>query len=113
MADKVDLDALEALYAKATLGAWSWEDSPATIYAARSPDRHGLNLFGRLDPDVNGSRNLDCIIALHNAFPALLAELREARGRKCETCRHTGHCGIQNATLGVCEPFYCSEWIRA
>lgn len=77
----VDLDALAALHAQATAGTWS-------IY----PDVHqdtriileGRGMFG-LIADVStapadyGRANAAFIVMSHTVFPALLAELAEAR----------------------------------
>jgi hypothetical protein len=59
----VEVEKLRALANNATGGDWSWEDGPATIYAGRTNETHGLNLLGRLYPDWNGKHNLDYICA--------------------------------------------------
>lgn len=81
---------LMELSAKATQGTWSWEDGPATVYAGRvdkvgefagSPMYgHGLNLFGRLEPDWNGKNNLDFVCALVNWFRASVSDGSRAAG---------------------------------
>lgn len=72
----MNIQQLRKLLAKATPGPWSWEpecrSSKATLYSGRDYQHHGLNLFGRLEPDSNGANNLDLIVEAINALPALL-----------------------------------------
>ncbi len=68
---------LKALVDNSTFGQWTWEPDPPTVYAGRSFNRHGLNLFGRLDPDSNTPANLDFICAIRNAAPELIRRLEQ------------------------------------
>ncbi|WP_445505033.1 hypothetical protein [Microvirga sp. G4-2] len=74
---------------KATKGTWSWEDDGdgvATVYAGRVDQMgewngipmyaHGLNLFGRLEPDRNGKNNLDLVCELVNNLDTIIAALQ-------------------------------------
>ena len=92
---------LVALAGKAAGGTWSWEgtlERPApgehwrdqpTIYAGRVDPiaefggmpmhGHGLNLFGRLDPDSNGRVNLDLTVAAVNLVRSLSVILGETQ----------------------------------
>lgn len=82
---------LRALSEKATAGEWSWEDNPPTVYAGRTGDhgtfpgtsiriqRHGYNLFGRLnDLSWNGRADLDFAVACVNYVRQILAREGEA-----------------------------------
>lgn len=73
--------AIAARCAKATGGEWTWEDGPATIYAGRTNDQHGMNLFGRLDIDWNGPANLDFVCHARADLPDLLAAIEAAEAR--------------------------------
>ena len=64
MEQKIDLDALEAALAKSTPGEWG---KHMKLY-----NRDGFRLV---------QEDMDCIIAAHNALPALIAELRQLRAR--------------------------------
>ena len=70
MADKLDLDALEALYNEVCRPTYEPE-----------VETSGENWHRRIHA-------AERLAQFHNAFPSLLAELREARGRKCEMCGH-------------------------
>lgn len=75
-----DLSELKQLEKKATPGPWSWEEEEggrATVYSCRMDGMHGMNLFGRLEPDWNGNTNLGFLCEMRNAAPALLARLEE------------------------------------
>lgn len=80
-----NLDHLRALYAKATPGEW-WVDP-------QEFDRHFNVLAGTHEADVGevarayGHGNAASIAALHNAFPALAAELEAARTLRSEAAR--------------------------
>ena len=76
--------AIAARCDRATGGEWTWEDGPATVYAGRGVNMHGLNLFGRLDPDWNGPANLDFVCAARADVPDLLAALDTAEDRIAE-----------------------------
>lgn len=74
---------LAALINTATHGPWTWEAEThlpgnlCTIYAGRSDMGHGLNLFGRVSPDWNGSNNLNSVCAARNEGPALLIAMAD------------------------------------
>lgn len=61
---RIDLDALEAALARATPGELG---KHMKLY-----NRYGFRLV---------QEDMDCIIATHNALPALIAELRQLRAR--------------------------------
>ena len=94
-----DLDALKALYERATKGVWYLLETPwlprgsETTILAGSPDPHAAKFvcdfenFGEdEDSEKNGWNDAELIVALHNAFPALLARL-EAAERDAERYR--------------------------
>lgn len=76
---------------KFTPGAWEWEREPdgrATLYADRGPERHGMNLLGRMEPDANGEANLNLIAAAPDLYAALeraLAMIEMEWGAETET----------------------------
>lgn len=78
------LAGIEARNAARTPGVWTWEDDSCldpgmvTVYAGRTDEFHGLNLFGRLYPDRNGKANLDFVAASSEDVPALCVTLRQA-----------------------------------
>jgi hypothetical protein len=79
--DKVDLDALDALHAAATPGEFSFgvRDDGSAWYSI------GLPLSEHIQGDIYCDRhNLKFIAALHNAYPAIAAELRALRARVAE-----------------------------
>lgn len=84
-----DLDALEALLAKATPGPWrttaeedengvvrpmikGWRQEPMGLYVAA--------FFAYADEGQGGDDNARLVVAAVNALPTLLAELRRLRG---------------------------------
>ena len=69
-----DLDALDAIVGKATKGEWVVDEYG--FFGVADPDG-GLQILGECD----GKQNADAIADLKNAYPALAAELREARKR--------------------------------
>ena len=80
-----DLDALEKLHRQATSGEWAKDGDWIA-----ATDIHGC--MKHVLPTV---ANSNAVVALHNAFPALAAELRRSReelnllrGRTCGTCEH-------------------------
>ena len=68
-------ETLRRLDDASTQSPWSWEAGPPTLYAGRYGMMHGLNLLGRLEPDVNGKANLDFIVAAHDCMATLLDEI--------------------------------------
>lgn len=72
MADPDPIAELRRLLEKATPGPWSWEGDPPTLYAGRDGMHHGANLLGRLEPDADTPANLNLIVAVRDALPALL-----------------------------------------
>ena len=64
MEQRIDLDAPEEAHKKSTPGEWG---EHMKLY-----NRDGFRLV---------QEDMDCIIAAHNALPALIAELRELRAR--------------------------------
>src|SRR5690554_6617443 len=83
----LDLDKLERLEREATPGPWrlkrrAFEYNIFAVVIDFSSDLeavHGLNLCRISELDRDGESNLDLLIALRNAAPALIAELRAAR----------------------------------
>lgn len=65
--EKVDLEALEAVWAKATQGEWN---SSMKLYS-----RSGFRLV---------QEDMDFIVFVHKVFPALIAELRELRKKEMQ-----------------------------
>lgn len=89
----IDLDELERLEREATPGPWDLKGRCLgyNIFAERAIDLsggfdavHGLPLFRISELDRDGESNLDLLIALRNAAPAMIAELRAARARIAE-----------------------------
>lgn len=83
-----ELKQIEERATRATAGKWTWEDEPimstyrcrvATVYSGRDGGMHGMNLFGRIEPDWNGTANLDFICHARADVPALIAEIRRLR----------------------------------
>lgn len=82
MTPETDLSALDALVAGATAGPWE-------TYGYGRPDMQGgYHLVRQVPPDAHGSlvdcrfpRDAELIATARTAFPALIAELREARER--------------------------------
>ena len=87
-----DLDALDKLHAAATPGEWRWTeykercccDDALHMQDDDCPDWHEpqqylLSVATCLSIPMD-RRNRSWIVALHNAYPALAAELRELRG---------------------------------
>jgi hypothetical protein len=79
-----DAEADLALCEAATPGPWAWEDDPATLYSGRDGWSHGLNLLGRMQPDMNGNANLDFIAAARDALPHWIARALAAEARVAE-----------------------------
>jgi len=84
----IDLDEVERLYNAATPGDWHGDRQDGSIkYRLTSGDDCELVLavdhknFTSGFLGDRGKEDAALIIALHNAFPALLAELRENRQR--------------------------------
>jgi hypothetical protein len=74
------LATVKAALAKMTPGELSWAGPQVTLYAGRSAGRHGYNLLGRIpDPSQNYANDLNGIVAVMNAAPALLADLAAER----------------------------------
>ena len=78
-----DLSALERLYAAATQGRWvhdpDWRDDGASqILQAANTNLAVCFMATGMDKDEHEA-TAELIVALHNAFPALLAELRALR----------------------------------
>jgi hypothetical protein len=87
----VDLDRIEALLSKATPGPWAWQMEDATCLALYGPGgaEHHV-LWSRICPSCaergwacTAARkdDQDCIAELHNAAPAMVAELRALRAQ--------------------------------
>ncbi|MEQ1891057.1 MAG: hypothetical protein ABL998_00825 [Planctomycetota bacterium] len=86
MTDHVDLDALDRLIAAATPGPWAWDEPSnwAGLSARVMVTEPSYGLVATVDiagwrPRKIGTNNAALIVALSNAAPALLAELRAAR----------------------------------
>ena len=93
MTTKVDLDALDALHAAATAGEWTncFGDTVDSVNGARI-----AWCDTDVGPDDDGEfHNAALIVALHNAYPALAAELR--RARKIEAAARTVMVTVRNA----------------
>ena len=78
-----DLSSLERLYAAATKGRWvhdpDWRDDGASqILQAANTNLAVCFMATGMDKDEHEA-TAELIVALHNAFPALLAELRALR----------------------------------
>lgn len=95
-----DIEKLKALAKAATPGPWSWDDEDfgppdlrrrVTLYAGRVAtdsgieglgpiQTHGMNLFGRMEPDANGTNNFNyvCAVSPENVLEIIteLADLR-------------------------------------
>lgn len=73
---KLDLDALEAIHAKATPGEWSYSVTPyGTCWVLDSAPAHAIACGAGYEP--NTLENAAAIVAAHNALPALIARVRE------------------------------------
>lgn len=89
----MNIENLKTIANKATQGNWTWEDDEnnvATVYSGRDntpfKGTHGLNLFGRLDPDWNGKNNLDFITTFNPQFiSTLLKRLEELEKNEQKT----------------------------
>lgn len=103
MANPIDINALRALYAAATPGVWladhdgEWDEEDAVAYVHVASDAPGHDLLfdtresefrkldveetedGRKYRDVAGRANMKLVAALHEAAPAMFAELEAAR----------------------------------
>ena len=75
MNTKIDLDALEALLARATPGEWQYGEDHRSHWVLAGDDSIAYEdvTLGGHGPDRDDMR---AIAALHNAAPALIAELR-------------------------------------
>lgn len=73
----LDLDALEALLAKATPGEWSLSQ-PSAGYCSINAERTPI-IYTTSAGCQNAEANHIAIVAIHTAAPALIAELRELR----------------------------------
>jgi hypothetical protein len=90
MTRPVDLDALDAAHAAATPGEWEvripfpkFPDLAADVWV----DPDGPNLQHVVKIERNATATATAIAALHNAYPAMAAELRERRAREEATVR--------------------------
>lgn len=92
---------------RATPGPWTWEDSPPTLYAGRTPTLHGLNLLGRLEIDWNGKNNMDFIASSRTTLPVLARAVLELlpfvrHSFSCEA--NSGgdcHCGLDRSLAAI------------
>lgn len=112
-----DLDALAALYDLATPGEWTifngsrkWKtfqiDGPSKSAAGTNESAivHWAGFdSGDRAPKIKRA-NAESIVALHNAFPALLRLARSAEGLK-----HGGECLTDPYTKDVCEGMYAEK----
>lgn len=95
-----DIEKLKALAKAATPGPWSWDDEDfgppdlrrrVTLYAGRVAtdsgieglgpiQTHGMNLFGRMEPDANGTNNFNyvCAVSPENVLE-IITELTDLR----------------------------------
>lgn len=78
-----DLDALDALHEAAEPGPWRMEADTGCVMIG------GHQIAGVHDHDWRSRPNAALIVALHNAYPALAAELR--RARKIEAAARLQH----------------------
>jgi hypothetical protein len=87
MENKTDLDALDRLHAAATKGEWWAADNSCYCEIRSEQGQIGDMCASCHIPDIDGDNrelstaNAKCAAALKNAYPALAAELREARKR--------------------------------
>lgn len=85
MSARVDLAELLARYDHTTRGRWRATRWMVDAQKARIIGEHGehiadfLNVRERRGTDGEGPDNLDMTVELHNAFPAMAAELEELR----------------------------------
>lgn len=83
-----DLDKLERLEREATPGPWRWADGYKSTYGDAAYTLAGYQDMGILSCDgiFNSPRDCDeeLIVALRNAAPAMIAELRALRARVAE-----------------------------
>lgn len=85
--DKVKLDALDALHAAATGGEWS--AGLHALHEAEDIERHGVPYVQLVngEQEIIGFFPLSDVVqcaALHNAYPAIAAEIRALRERVTE-----------------------------
>jgi hypothetical protein len=87
----LDLDNLEQLHAAATPGPWERrENDPMFADLVVAPNEP----FGRHIPaEAHQPEDAEWIAAIHNAAPALIAELREARATIERVRAITDECG--------------------
>jgi protein required for attachment to host cells len=84
---QTDLDALDRLHAAATKGEWWAADNSCYCEIRSEQGQIGDMCSSCHIPDIDGDNrelstaNAKCAAALKNAYPALAAELREARKR--------------------------------
>lgn len=71
----VDLDHLDKLYAEAAPGPWETHRGRTVPWISYEADVAGEILRN----EVGGEEDAACIVALHNAYPALAAEIRRLR----------------------------------
>lgn len=90
---QVDLDALEKRHAAATPGPYTADLRERTV---RSPDD---TLIVDYSMGEVASQDLVCIAALHNAFPALVAEVRALRAEN----------GTMRNVVGCAKAWFAAE----
>ena len=73
MTDPIDLDALDRLYAKATPGDWSNEPGEVEVTGGK----HYIVPIDDMDWSAQRPDDGAFIAAIHNAYPALAARIRE------------------------------------
>lgn len=76
--NRVNLDTLEAVLAKATPGEWKWSINGKRVQVAAV--RHAAQVCAVWNTSAHpASVVADAIVVAHNALPALIAEVRELR----------------------------------
>jgi hypothetical protein len=91
MSEPVDLDVLDALHEKATPGEWDQCEKPNDWLVLA-----GLHSVCETLRPSHAARDTALIVALHNAYPALAAELRQLR-EVCAESNAVCVCGCPDA----------------
>jgi hypothetical protein len=82
----IDIEELKKINSSMTGGQWSaeWDQQlhpVCTIYAGADQQHHGLNLFGRMNPDWNGKANVAGVCYLRNNLTDIVAEIEALRAQ--------------------------------
>lgn len=107
----LDLDKLEKLYAEATKGEWTHTPDDGSGYGDKIQPDIACSWVG--GGGINGSDNAALIVALHNAFPALLDELRALREVEAEVRGELEPDGVFTPEAGVVDALSRLDALRA